>query len=504
MLAAANPSLDVSLSSEVWPRIAEYERAVLAILNVYVRPKMSHYLAAIEAYLTERLPGSRLFIMRSNGGALAGAEARALPVHTLLSGPASGVTAAAHLGRAMGEALFLTMDMGGTSTDISLIEGGQPAISTEAEVGDFPLTMPVTSIEAIGAGGGSIAFMDGAMLRVGPRSAGARPGPACFGHGGSEPTVTDAYLVCGFIDPHKFLGGRMVLDPAAARAALGPLAAALGTDVGGAARAVLTVATSNMVAAVLPYLARQGVDPEDVTLVLFGGAGSLHGPLLAAETGIARIVVPANPSVFCAYGGLVSDLLHDVVISLQGQTVAMDDLRRHFGELADQARNWMGEQVPPESLAGTRSEYWAEMRYLGQSFQLNVRVPDEALAMADFPAIEAAFHDEHERRYTHCDRGAAVEFVELRVRIFGVLSEAARLLPQVPTDESADACTGTRTLLMEDGAQEAKIYRRDRLAPRARIQGPAIVEQADTTILIPATFTGEVDPFGNLLLSRAA
>jgi N-methylhydantoinase A len=505
IVADIDRDLDVSLSSDVWPRIAEYERAILALLNVYVRPRMSRYIAAIEEYMAHRLPGSRRFIMRSNGGGLAASEARALPVHTLLSGPASGVTAAAELGRRMGEKLLLTMDMGGTSTDISLIQAGQPAISTEAEVGDFPLTMPVTGIEAIGAGGGSIAAMDGSMLRVGPNSAGARPGPACFGHGGTMPTVTDAYLLCGYIDPKHFLGGRMQLDLAAAERAMAPLAAALGTDLRSAARAILSVATSNMVARVLPYLARQGVDPEDVALVLFGGAGSLHGPMLAAETGVTRVIVPAHPSVFCAYGGLVSDLRHDVVASVHGKAIGMDALRARYAELEERASAWLAKQVPPQWLGAVRVEQWAEMRYLGQSFQLNVCIPDGALARDDMSLIDQAFHDEHLRRYTHCDPSAAVDLVELRVRVFGSLAETAMAFADPRSESGAsDPVSGTRALALDEDTFDVPVYLRERLPVDHHLAGPAIVEQDDTTIFVPARFEARVDALHNLVLTRTA
>lgn len=504
-IAAALPGIDVSLSSETWPRIGEYERAVVSVLNAYVKPKMDAYVVEIERYLADTLPDARLFITRSNGGAMAAAEARNFPVQTLLSGPASGVTAACFLGRAHEGEKFLTLDMGGTSTDLSLITDGRPTISNDAEVGDFPLMMPVTGIEAIGAGGGSIARMDGPVLQVGPQSAGANPGPACFGRGGVQPTLTDAYLLSGYIDPANFLGGRLDLDVGAAADAMRPIAEALGCDAAAAAEACIAVATSNMVARVLPYLARNGVDPDDLTLVACGGAGALHGPLLAAESSIGRILVPTVPSVFCAFGGLVSELVNDVVVSVQGTAVTPDSLTDRYAELEAEALAWLAAQVAADSLTGTLIEHWAEMRYRGQSFELNVALPSDAVRDGDLATLAAVFHVEHERLYSHADTAAEVEFVELRVRILGALA-TPRLAerPAATTDVDA-ALKGHRALRFGGEARaDAPVYDRQALAPGHRIAGPAVIDQNDTTILVPPGFAAEVAPLGDIVMRREA
>ena len=316
-IRAAGIAHDVVLSSEVWPEQGEYERAVAAVLNAYVKGIVGSYICDLEAFLRSTLPDARLFITRSNGGLMSAQAAGRFPVHTLLSGPAAGVTAARFLGRLVGANKLLAMDMGGTSTDLSLIWEGRASVAAQATVGDFPLMMPVAGIEAIGAGGGSIAFMDGTVLAVGPRSAGATPGPACYGKGGTLPTLTDAYLLCGILDPDRFLGGRLRLRRDLAASAMAPLAASLGRDVEAAAEACIAVSTANMTAWVLPYLARVGVDPQELTLLLYGGAGAVHGPLLAEELGIGKVIVPRTPSVFCALGGVVSDLVHDVISILR-------------------------------------------------------------------------------------------------------------------------------------------------------------------------------------------
>ncbi|TCR65308.1 hydantoinase/oxoprolinase family protein [Bosea sp. BK604] len=502
-VAEVAPEFDVSISSEILPRIGEYERSIACVLNAYVRKRLGTYVGQVEAYLAERLAGTRLFITRSNGGALAAQEARSFPIHTLLSGPASGVTAARFFAAAEPERRFLTMDMGGTSTDMSLILDGRPTVTNEAKVGDFPLTMTVTGIEAVGAGGGSIAWLDGTVLRVGPRSAGAWPGPACFGRGGTQPTVTDAYLLCGYIDPDNFLGGRMKLDIVAARHAFEPLAAKLGIPVEDAAEACITVASSNMVAKALPYFARHGVDQEELTLVLFGGAGSLHGPLLAHELGINRLLVPRTPSVFCAFGGLVSELVQDMVATVYGSDFDGPALARRFGELEQGAQTWLAAQAGKSDLVATRTEHWAEMRYLGQFFSLNVLLPAEAVAKGDLTAIHEAYHAEHERLYSHADREAQIEILELRVRIAGALPMPAMDAIALASQEPGQSQTA-RSLRFDGTLYEgAPVHDRDTLGVGTRVIGPAIIEQSDTTIFVIPGFVAETQASGDLLMTRA-
>lgn len=497
----AGEDAEVSASSAIWPRIGEYERAIVSVLNAFVRKRMSEYIGAIEDYVTKRLPGSQLFITRSNGGAMAAGEARLYPVHTLLSGPASGVTAVQYLGRALGEQNILSMDMGGTSTDISLIRDGEILTSNSAEVGDFPVVMPVTGIEAIGAGGGSIVKIDGGILRVGPTSAGANPGPASFGRGGAQPTLTDAYLVAGYL-PDTLLGGEMKLDRAAAEAVMAPIAATLKTDMLSAAEMCVSVASSNMVAGVLPFLARQGVDPEDLTLLVYGGAGAIQGPLLAAELGINRILVPSTPSVFCALGGLVAELSHDVLDTVHGQDIDGPLLTAKFEALRGQAAEWLGRQAPPDRLVSTVFECWAEMRYVGQSFQVDVRLPDGAVERGDMAAMSEAFHREHARIYSHSDPEGPVQFVNLRVRARGAMSvpepSSAKL------SKSGNALKGTRAMRFQGEAYpEVPIYERAGLDLNDAVAGPAVIEQPEATIVVPPGYDANIGAYGAIFMSRS-
>ncbi|MCW2307677.1 hydantoinase/oxoprolinase family protein [Rhodobium gokarnense] len=499
----AAPGMDVSLSSDIWPQIGEYERALIALLNGFVKKRMSDYLTAIETHMASRHDRAHLFVTRSNGGAMSTAEARREPVHTLLSGPASGVAAASFLGRLAKIEDLLTFDMGGTSTDMSLIRDGQPTVSREAEVGDFPLSMPVTGIEAIGAGGGSVIAVRDGVLSVGPQSTQSYPGPACYGRGGTRPALTDAYLLCNYIDERHFLGGQMPLDRDAALKAMAPVADALGLSIEAAAEAAIRVATANMVAAVMPYLARLGMNPELVSMVLFGGAGGVHGPLLAAEIGVPRIVVPQTSSVFCAFGGLISTLTHDVVENVHRRPLGDGLLAASFDGLERQARSWLSEQIDAGMILETDIEHVAAMRYAGQSFDIDV-VLDAAARAGDVAAAFRLFHAEHERLYAHCDPEADVEFMTLRVRIRGSLAG-----PKGTGRRSIS--TGNRNGLAPrdlriGGALHAgaSAFHRDGMAAEDAIAGPAVIEQDDATTLVPPGFVARLGLQRELIIERQA
>lgn len=492
---------EISLSSEIWPRIGEYERAIVSVLNAFVRKRMDEYIGKVETYVAERLPGSQLFVTRSNGGAMAASEARKFPVHTLLSGPASGVTAVEYLGRALGEKNILTLDMGGTSTDVSLLRNGQVLTSNTAEVGEFPVVMPVTGIEAIGAGGGSIAAVDSGVLRIGPESAGSYPGPACFSRGGADPTMSDAYLLAGYL-PDSLLGGEMKLDRSAAETAMQPIADQLKTDLLSTADMCVSVASSNMVAGVLPYLARQGVDPEDLTLLVYGGAGAIHGPLLAAEMGINRVLVPHTPSVFCALGGLVSELSHDGMETVHGADIRGTVISSKFAALKGHGVDWLSRQVAAEHLVSTTFEFWAEMRYMGQSFQVDVRLPESAVEAGDIAAIREVFHKEHQRIYSHSDPAGQIEFVNLRVRVRGGMVIPEPNLPAKAAEGSAKK--GWRPMRFQGTTYPAvPIYDRARLSERETVQGPAVIEQPEATVVVPPEFTAKLGDYGSIFMTRS-
>ena len=506
-IRAALPGLDLVLSHEVWPQQSEYERASATLLNAYARRAMSGYIAELDSWLSRRLPAARLLVTKSNGGIMSAAEATRMPLHTLLSGPAAGVSAAAALGAMLGEPNLLTMDMGGTSTDISLIHAGHAMTSNDGRVGDFPIMMPVTAIEAIGAGGGSIAWLDGdgetGVLKVGPRSAGASPGPACYGRGGTQPTVSDAYLLCGYLAADAPLAGELFLRPELAEAAIWPLADRLRRGPTEAAEAIVAVATANMLAGALPFIARLGVAPADLTLMIFGGAGAIHGPLLADEIGIGRVIVPRLAAVFCGFGGLVSDLLYDVVANIHGQPQDDAALAAAFAELAARGKAWLAAQATD---AIPKFERYADVRYAGQSFDIPTRLdgadpeaPPGAALIAD------AFHAEHRQRFGHANPGAAIEVIALRLRVRGNLPRPAAIPAAIPaaTADRQPPTPRTRRARFAGAWHQVPLHAWTDLPIGFAAQGPAIVAQETATVVVPPAFRFTVGRFGDLILDRS-
>jgi N-methylhydantoinase A len=490
--------MDVVLSHEVWAQEGEYERANAALLNAFARRAMTGYIDELQRFLAERLPHARLLITKSNGGAMNAEEATDSPIHSLLSGPASGVTAASTLGRMVNEPNLLTMDMGGTSTDISIVHQGNGIVSHQGRVGDFPIIMPVVAIESIGAGGGSIAWMDGAVLKVGPRSAGARPGPACYDTGGTQPTLSDAYLLCGYLSETTPLAGEIFLRRDLASAAMRPIAAALHCDVVQAAESCIVVATSNMLARALPFIARIGASPAELTLMIFGGAGAIHGPLLAAEIGIGKVIVPRHSSVFCAFGGLVTDLLYDTVSSTRGERLDAALLRRNFGKMRTEAAAWLRKQAPAIS---PRYEYLANLRYAGQSFDVPTPIGADMIEDGDLDAIGRAFHAEHLRLFKHAHADRKIDAIGFQLRVRGEL-------PRPGTESTASAPAGgdaagtPRALYIAGSWHDARCYRQDGLPQGWSAVGPAVIEQTTATTIVPPGFRVTLNELGDLAMER--
>ena len=500
ILAELYPDLPVACSHEVWPQIREYERTIVAILSAYVRPSVERYLERLERELGAAGVSVPLYITKSNGGVTTARDARRATAETLLSGPASGVIGANYVARLAGYDNLITLDMGGTSADIALAPGGRPAYSTDEVVGDFPVVMPAVGVSSIGAGGGSIAWLDSlGVLMVGPRSAGADPGPACYGRGGREPTLSDAFLLCGFLNPEGFVGGRLRLYPEAAEAAMRPLAEALDLTVDRAAEAVVEVATANMYAAFSNVLARQGVDPRDFSLVAFGGAGPIQGCFLAEEFHIPRTIVPPAPGTLCALGAMSADVKSDYINTIHRRLSAttIGQIAADCADLGARARRWLEEDAP--AVPSSAIAYSAELRYVGQAFEIQVPIEESWLQGGNLDGLREAFHELHERLYAHADRAADIELVDLRATISGATPK-----PELrrPARGSGPATTrGRRAIHYRKQRHDAAIYRRGDLLAGQLLDGPAIVEQDDTTTLIPAGFRAEVDGFGNLVVA---
>jgi N-methylhydantoinase A len=501
LLREENPALSVVCSHEVWPQIREYERTIVTALNAYVRPRVVRYLERLESRLAGAGVRAPLYITKSNGGVTSARDARDATVQTLLSGPASGVIGASHVCRQAGYGNLITLDMGGTSADIALVRDGQPTYSTDEVVGDFPVVLPAVGVSSIGAGGGSIAWLDDTgILKVGPQSAGSDPGPACYGRGGQEPTLSDAFLLCGFLNPETFLGGRLRLHPDAAAAAARPLAAALELTVDQAAEAICEVATANMYAAFSNVLARHGIDPRDFSLVAFGGAGPIQACFLAREFHIPRIIVPPAPGTLCALGAMSADVKSDYVRTLHRPLRATTgaELADECTRLETRARRWLADVNPP--IDGHRVAFSADLRYVGQAFQVEVPLDPAWLRDATLDRLRHAFDVMHERLYAHADHAAEVELIDLRATITGDTPKPTLARPA--RGSGAAAPVGHRPIHYAGARHEARVYQRRDLRAGERLVGPAIVEQDDTTTVIPAGFGGDVDDFGNLVIQE--
>jgi N-methylhydantoinase A len=495
-IANALPEVFVSTSSEVLPEYREYERFATTVLNAYVAPRVRRYLTSVGARLAAGGYRRPLAVMTSNGGTLPAERVVEFPVHSMLSGPAAGVMGAAHVGRASGHTDLITYDMGGTSTDVCLVRAGRFAMTTEGRVGALPNRVLQIEINSIGAGGGSVAWLGGGkFLNVGPRSAGAAPGPACYGRGGEEPTVTDANVVLARLGTARPLGGEIQLDPERARTAVGRLASELGIDVARMADGIVKLAVVKMTGAIKEISVMRGHDPRAFTLFAYGGAGPLHAAFVAAELGMSRVVVPPMPGNFSAFGLLVADVRHDEVRTRVVRTadLSFPELERLFSDLTAKARARLAEDG--FAAPSMRFEASLDMRYVGQAFELSVPFDEGLTSMKD---VDRTFYTAHEARYAHATADP-VEIVSLRLSAYGVGTKPS--LPRAPKAGSlAGARLPDRTVLFDAVRTATAVYARERLPVEAMLNGPALIEEPGTTTVVPPGFSAAVDAHANLIL----
>ncbi|TRC71291.1 hydantoinase/oxoprolinase family protein [Mesorhizobium sp. WSM4307] len=500
-IARLEPDLFVFSSAEVWPVIREYERSSTAILNGYVHPRVSGYLTALEQRLKSRGVPARPMLTKSNGGLMNAAEGKRACVNMLLSGTASGVIGAAWLARQAGEDKILTLDIGGTSADFALIIGGEAQFGTGELIGEFPLHIPSVSVSSIGVGGGSIASVDAqGVLRVGPESAGSAPGPACYARGGERPTVTDAMVVCGWLGHSEMAYGQLRIDTSLAHRAVGELATRLGRPIEQTAQAILDIAVSEMFVEVEKLASRAGVDLRDFTLMPFGGGGPMLGAFLARELGMKRVMAPRRPGVVSALGGLVADLRGDFIrtIFTPLSGVSLAGIREAFEALAQEGRDWLAAQGHDAAADLTFS---CDMRYVGQSYEIEVVLSPQWLADGDAVAIAQAFHLTHQQLYDFHDVDGEIELVNVRLSAVGAGPKLS--LPE--TDEINAPAIPARRLPVYTGAsvETVDLHNRQTLVPGSTFHGPAVVVQEDTTFAIPAGAQARVDRHLNLLLTFA-
>ncbi len=476
----------VCASSEVLPEFREFERCSTITINAYVGPVMDRYLAALEDGLGART----LQVLQSNGGAMAPSVARAHPVHTILSGPAGGVVGAFELARAAGHERVITFDMGGTSTDVSLCPGRLQR-STESAIGGLPVRVPVLDVHTVGAGGGSIAWIDpGGALRVGPRSAGADPGPACYGRGGTDFTVTDANLLLGRLHPEHFLGGAAAIDAGAAAAAGAPLARRLGMSLEQLAEGVVRIADTRMEGALRVISVERGFDPREFTLVCFGGAGGMHAAGLAEAMGIRTVVVPPAPGALSAHGMLLADAVRDFSRSVLRPVAALerDALEAFFAELEQRAADDELLRASPEPATLLRA---LDLRYRGQGYELTVPYGERFVD---------AFHRAHAERYGYADPDRPVELVAVRLE-----ARAPRPRPRsasIAGDRGGDARLGNVRVRLQGSALPAALLARPRLRPGDLFAGPALLVEYSSTTWVPPGWHASVDCGANLVLER--
>lgn len=502
LLAEALPDVTVALSSEVLPEFKEFDRMSTTAINAYVAPGTARYLRALRARVAEAGVKCDVHIMQSNGGITGADTAAKRPVQTVLSGPAAGVIGGVALANQAGELNAITVDMGGTSFDISLSYEGEVRHTQDSEIEGFPVKIPMVDIHTLGAGGGSIAWIDtGGAIRVGPRSAGAEPGPACYGKGGTEPTVTDANLVLGRLSPTAFLGGDMTLDVELAGQAIEErIAGPLGLTKEAAAEGIIQIVNSAMLKGIRVVSVAKGFDPREFCVVAFGGAGPVHASELARELDIPRVLVPIAPGVTSALGLLMADMRHDyvrTVLKLAEESTPAD-IGERYAEMETEALAQMDrEGIPGDTVSLLRL---ADARYLGQGFELEIQVDGGRMGPAQVAGLTERFHDAHKRRYGYESHDNPVEIVNLRVVALANLPRP-QLAPAQIEGGSSPSAKGSREIYFDGKLVSAAVYDRNVLSPGNVVSGPAVIEQLDSTTVVWPKQQARVDARRNLMLN---
>jgi N-methylhydantoinase A len=499
IICRAMPAMHVTCSSDVWSIVREYERTITALIHGYVQPRVAQYLTSLQKALAEEGVPAIPQVTKSNGGVMSAELGKTHCAQMIMSGTAAGVIGASYVARLSGFLDSMSLDIGGTSADIAIIRGGQPQYGVGEMIGEFPIYLPTVSVTSIGAGGGSIATVDDlGVLRVGPESAGSIPGPACYGRGGTRATITDAFAVLGFIGQAELGYSAVTVEVGKARAAVGEIAKALRRSTEEAAEAIVEVAVSGMYLETSKLISRSGIDPRAFALQAFGGAGPMLACFLATELGVSHVVVPTTPGVLSALGGLIADIKNDFIktVYLDLEPAAVPAIRAGYDALEAEARSWLADEQGyegPSSLI-----YSADMRYRGQSYEIETVIEADDVLQGRAEAIADAFHATHERIYDHADPNAPVQVINLRMVIVG----------QSPKPEFArHALVGgpakpqKRIEVHLDGRRlQVPLYLREDMKPGQTFAGPAVVAQPDSTTCIPQGFDGSVDAYGHIIL----
>ncbi len=503
ILAEELPDIYISLSIEVLPQIRVYERNSTTVLNAYVGPVLTRYLSRLQEELLRQEFSGSLLIMQSNGGVMSPQVAQRFASNTLLSGPAGAPMAGVFYGSTHGFKNVITVDMGGTSFDVALVKDANPTVTTEGQIGEHRIASPILDIHTVGAGGGSIAWVDGGgLLAVGPKSAGAEPGPACYGRGGTQATVTDAQHILGYLDPAFFEEGEINFDSEAARKAINDnVAEQLNMDLVSAADGIYQLVNNNMAAALGVVSVQRGYDPREFVLVVAGGAGPIHAAAIARELEIPLILIPRESSVFCAAGMLISDLKHDYVRTYATDIEQIDlrEVNKLFAEMAATALATLKSEGVRD--ADMKVSYSADLRYVGQFNEVEVAAPDSGEINAEvLEQMCQAFHDRHDGLYGYSMQGAAMELINLRVSGSG-RTDKPKQETHARTDDAAEtAKIGQRQAYFDGSFVDSPVYDGLKLEHGMQITGPAIVVQPTTTIVVPPDFALLCDEYNNYLM----
>jgi len=497
------PQIPVFCSNETWPIIREYERTITAAIGAYVQPRVAHYLGSLQRALKDVGVTADPRLTKSNGGVMTAEQGKSQCVQMILSGTASGVIGASYVAEICGIERCMSLDIGGTSADVAVIIGGQPQYGVGEQIGEFQIFIPSVSVSSIGEGGGSIAWIDAqGVLKVGPESAGSRPGPACYGRGGTRATITDAFAALGLVGLSEIGYSAVTIDRAAARRVVGELAEALGRTIEQTAEAIIRIAVSGMYSDVSALVSRSGIDPREFSCLAFGGAGPMMACFLARELGMQEVVVPTTPGVLSALGGLIADLKSDFIktlyADLDSATAAV--IRTEFATLKDGAIEWLRRDQGYEGPCAL--SYSAELRYRGQSFEIDTALDPDTIAACDVAAMAASFHREHERIYGHADSDAAIQVISLRLVISGKTAK-----PDFPRHELKPGPAqpiSQAEVWLDGGQRQIDLYRRADLVPGQTFAGPAVVTQDDCTTVVPPGFVTRVDEYANLRITREA
>ncbi len=495
------PEIPVFLSSETWPIIREYERTITAAIGGYVQPRVSHYLGSLQKALKEVGVPAEPRLTKSNGGVMTAEQGKHDCVQMILSGTASGVIGASHVAATCDMPRAMSLDIGGTTADVAVIIDGKPQYGVGERIGDFQIFIPSVSVSSIGEGGGSIAWVDKlGVLKVGPESAGSRPGPACYNRGGTRATITDAFAACGLIGVSALGYAAVEIDQARARQVVGELATKLGKTVEETSEAIIRIAVSGMFSEMSGLSSRFGIDPREFAIIAFGGAGPMMACFLARELGVEEVVVPPTPGVLSALGGLIADLKSDFIntIYLDLDEAASSPIKAAYAEMEKRAIDWLRNDQ------GYQGKYEishsAELRYRGQSFEIDT--PVDAANIGNWTKMAEAFHREHERVYGHADHEAPVQAVSLRLVITGEVAKPA--FPRFELEPGEAKPASYTEAWMDGGKHRTAIYRRVDLRAGQTFAGPAIVAQDDCTTVIPPGMTARVDEYANLRIIDGA